>query len=742
MSKEQLPSLLRKLQEAPRVALDVETTGLDIYQPGFRLVGVALAPSETEGYYLPVGHEDFAGLAYQPENIPLEDVKVFLEVLLERVKPLYHNAAFDRQVLAKVLGIPLEKTYGDDTMIALHLMDENHSSSLKEWAKTLLGFDEQVKQLPDIKLDLVVEDHIYATNKLGRKYRKRVYRLKEDWLDRVYEAFKLYLHRGAVSYSLLYKYLSHVFGTLRGYGVAEYTGTFPNDFRYFPVRVAAEYALDDTMNTFALWTRVEQFLDLHPKLQRLYQEIELPVNDVMTRATFKGVRVNNQHIQQVKAILQERLEEARNRVYQAIVELVPPEKLIGVYNLDTILNSPIQLRKLLYEELGFPVLETTETGEASTSRTALQALLKRGLKPRRAKDPERAVELLQAKLEYEAIKKLLSTYTDSLLEKLDPDRRIHTFYNTVGTVSGRMSSSDPNLQNLPRLLPEEVADKPYLQGVDIRKAFEADPGYVFVSADYTSMELVMCAAVSGDETMRDLLNQGRDLHAYTARYAFKVGLDLDDAEFKKKYKDYRQKAKTVNFALIYGGTKFTLVKNFGFSEEEAEQLIQGYFKAYPRVETWMEEVYRQLGKQGYVEYPIYGYIKRMDLPEKLRRARKEMWPHILANDRDTSRQYHAALRTCQNALIQGTSAFIVKEAIVEIDRRLKAEGLDAWVAYQVHDEIGVQANVKHAKRVAEIMLECMVREVNGVRLDAEPEFKRTMSKAEPALTEEELYACA
>jgi len=198
----------------------------------------------------------------------------------------------------------------------------------------------------------------------------------------------------------------------------------------------------------------------------------------------------------------------------------------------------------------------------------------------------------------------------------------------------------------------------------------------------------------------------------------------------------------VNFALIYGGTKFTLVKNFGFSEEEAEQLIQGYFEAYPRVKTWMESVYKQLEEQGYVEYPIYGYIKRMDIPEKLRRARKEMWSYILANDRDTSRQYHAALRTCQNALIQGTSAFIVKEAIVEIDKRLKAEGLDAWVAYQVHDEIGVQANVKHAKRVAEIMLECMVREVNGVRLDAEPEFKRTMSKAEPALAEEELYAGA
>jgi DNA polymerase I-like protein with 3'-5' exonuclease and polymerase domains len=153
----------------------------------------------------------------------------------------------------------------------------------------------------------------------------------------------------------------------------------------------------------------------------------------------------------------------------------------------------------------------------------------------------------------------------------------------------------------------------------------------------------------------------------------------------------------------------------------------------------MEEVYKELEEKGYVEYPIYGYIKRLDLPEKLKRARKELWPHIVANDREVSRQYHAALRTCQNALIQGLSAFVVKEAIVEIDRRLREEGLDAWVAYQVHDEIGVQANVKHAKRVMQIMLECMVREVNRVELDAEPELKRTMSKAEPPIPEEELH---
>lgn len=740
VTRQELPSLLERLKRYERIAIDTETTGLEIFKPEFRLVGLALAPSPSEGFYLPIAHEDFGGLRYQPENLPLEEVRAFLLELLAHVRPVYHNAAYDRLVLAKTLSIPFERSYGDDTMIALHLMDENHPSSLKEWAKTVLGIREQVTTLPELELNLFAEEYEYALNKAGRRYRKRTYRLREDWLEQVYAFFKRYLHRGAVSYNLLYKLISGVFGALRARGVVAYTGAFPNDFRYFPVQLAAEYALDDVMNTYALWEHVQVFLDMHPKLDRLYLEIELPVNDVMTRATYRGVRVNQNHLRQVKDTLLARLEEAKNRAYTALAELIPPEKLMGVYNLDTVLNSAIQLRKILYEELGFPVVETTDSGEASTSRTAIQTLLQQKHTPRRAPHlKEKAYAFLQAKLEYEAIKKLLSTYTDSLIEKLDPDSRIHTFYNTVGTVSGRMSSSDPNLQNLPRLLPEEVAEKPYLQGVDIRKAFEADQGYVFVSADYTSMELAMCAAVSGDATMRDLLNQGRDLHAYTARYAFKVGMDLDDKAFKERYKDYRQKAKVVNFALIYGGTQYTLIRNFGFSEEEASQLIEGYFQAYPRVKTWMEEVYRELEEKGYVEYPIYGYIKRMDLPEKLRRARKELWPHLLASDRSLARQYHAALRTCQNALIQGLSAFVVKEAIVQIDRRLREEGLDAWVAYQVHDEIGVQANVKHAKRVMEIMLECMVREVNGVKLEAEPELKRTMSKAEKPIKEEELH---
>lgn len=152
----------------------------------------------------------------------------------------------------------------------------------------------------------------------------------------------------------------------------------------------------------------------------------------------------------------------------------------------------------------------------------------------------------------------------------------------------------------------------------------------------------------------------------------------------------------------------------------------------------MEEVYRQLEEKGYVVYPNYGYIKRMDLPEVLKKARREVWSIILNNDPEAKRQYYGALRSCQNALIQGYSAFVVKEAIVRMQRRFEEEGLDAQVIFQVHDEIGVLAHVKDARRVADIMLETMERDLNGVKLTAEPEFKRSMSKVEASIPLEKL----
>jgi len=183
--------------------------------------------------------------------------------------------------------------------------------------------------------------------------------------------------------------------------------------------------------------------------------------------------------------------------------------------------------------------------------------------------------------------------------------------------------------------------------------------------------------------------------------------------------------------MIYGGTEWTLVKNFGFSESEAKAAVQGYFEGFPGVKVWMEEVYRQLEERGYVVYPEYGYIKRMDAKKPA-----NTW------DKDAMRQYRAALRTCQNALIQGYSAFIVKEAIVKLHQAFRQAGMQARVAFQVHDEIGVLAPYAEAEQVAGMMEGIMTRWLGAVKLCSDIEFKRTMSKNEKSLTLEEIRALA
>lgn len=229
------------------------------------------------------------------------------------------------------------------------------------------------------------------------------------------------------------------------------------------------------------------------------------------------------------------------------------------------------------------------------------------------------------------------------------------------------------------------------------------------------MEMVVTAALSGDANLKQLVEEGRDLHAYTARHAFNVGWDLDDKAFKAQYPVQRQGAKIVNFALVYGGTEYTLQRNFGYSEAEASQLIEGYFKAYPGVKEWMDSVYAELEDKGFVTYPEYGYIKRMDV---------RSWRNW-----EEKRQFMGCLRSCQNALIQGYSAWIVKDAIAQMTRRFREEGLRSFVSFQIHDEIGCLAPEEEARTVFGIMEEVMTRDVQGVQLRVDGEITRTMSKS-------------
>lgn len=293
--------------------------------------------------------------------------------------------------------------------------------------------------------------------------------------------------------------------------------------------------------------------------------------------------------------------------------------------------------------------------------------------------------------------------------------------------------------------------KPWLKGIDVRAAFVAPEGYVFVSADFTAMELVCAAAVSGDTVLKRLLAEGKDLHIHTARNVmFEVHADLSDSEFecelgitrevlremeddefKKKFKTWRQDAKIVNFALLYAGTAWTLSKSFGFPMEMAEKMEKGYKAAYPGLSRWMDEVYAVLDRDHQIVYPEFHYVKRMDLPPEWLKFK---------DPKGYDRQFRAAKRTCLNAMIQGFSAFVVKKALIEIARDFTDESLDAQVLYQIHDEVGVLVAIPDVERAQEIMLDRMRRYVNDVCLDVDPEIKFTMSKGERSKTIAELTA--
>jgi len=730
-TQDDLENYLEKLKGTERVALDTETTGLDVFAEDFKLVGVCLATSPWEGAYIPVNHENFADLEYQPDNVPEEAVKPFLEEVFANTSVVMHNSPYDRPVLKQTLGLDFDTTFSDDTLIAMHLVDENQKKSLKELSKQFLGASEEKISFTELKKEIgdylrneliVTEKRDAISPKTGRKYKKNFYSLPDNWLQSLGNEFRKFAKDStATPIKFLFDFFAHFFSVLKGRSLVSYDGRMPTDFRYLPVDIAKYYAVDDAMNTFGLWLEAATRLELDDTYS-LYSDIDLVVSDIMMKAQHEGIQIDKDLLHSFGTRLGEKMEELEGEAFALLSDFLPPSVLLDdewedgtSFNPNTVLTSNKQLQYILYNHLGYPVLDTTASGNPSIANKVLKKLLHE--KPQNGHEAK-AKEFIRKKLQMADINKILTTYTYSLAEQADVNSRIHPSFNVAGTVSGRMSSRNPNFQNMPRLLPEELEERPYLQGIDIRQAMVADEGHIFVDFDYTAMEMVVCAALSNDENMRELLNNKRDLHAYTARYAFNVGHDLDDKEFKKQFKIERQNAKIVNFAVIYGGTEWTLQKNFGMSNGEANKLIQGYFQAYPGVDKWMKDTYKTLRTDGYIVYPEYGFIKHLDLPNAPR------------GSREYDRQMAAALRSSQNALIQGYSAYIVKDAIRKMQAIFEKKGMKSRVLFQVHDEIGVHAPIDEAQEVYDIMHKVMEREVNGVQLRAEGEFKFTMSKSE------------
>jgi DNA polymerase-1 len=399
-------------------------------------------------------------------------------------------------------------------------------------------------------------------------------------------------------------------------------------FNAVALEQAAPYAAEDAAVTLKLHRALWPKLEGDARLSSLYRDIELPLVPILSRIERNGARVDRQLLADQSHELGERL---------AILEQSAHDLAGQAFNL----GSPKQLGEILFQKLELPVLKKTPKGAPSTAEDVLAEL---------ALD----YPLPAVLMEYRSLSKLRSTYTDRLPDMIDPGTgRVHTSYHQAVTATGRLSSSDPNLQNIP-IRTEE--------GRRIRQAFCAPAGRSIVAADYSQIELRIMAHLSQDKGLLGAFGANLDVHSATAAEVF--GVPLEDVST-----DQRREAKAINFGLIYGMSAFGLAKQLRLGRHEAQAYIDRYFERYPGVADYMTQTRELAHSQGYVE-TLFG--RRLYLPE--------------INVRNKQRQM-AAERTAINAPMQGTAADIIKLAMIAVDEWLSKADIDALMIMQVHDEL-------------------------------------------------------
>jgi DNA polymerase-1 len=399
-------------------------------------------------------------------------------------------------------------------------------------------------------------------------------------------------------------------------------------FNQVEVDRAAEYAAEDADVTLqlhlCLWPQIEAL----PALKAVYETIEQPLVPVLYRMERAGVLVDRELLRIQSSELAARMLELQAQAHA---------EAGGPFNVD----SPKQLQEILFGKLGIPVMRKTPTGQPSTAEDVLEELAA-------------TYPLPKLILEYRGVAKLKSTYTDKLPLQIDQATgRIHTSYHQAVAATGRLSSTDPNLQNIP------IRTK---EGRRIRQAFVAAPGHSLVAADYSQIELRIMAHLSGDASLLRAFAEDRDVHQATAAEVFSAPLDEVSA-------DQRRSAKAINFGLMYGMSAFGLARQLGISRGDAQRYMDLYFERYPGVKRYMEETRRQARETGYVE-TVFG--RRLYLPE-------------IQSRNQALRQY--AERSAINAPMQGTAADIIKRAMIEVDAWLQTSRLPARLIMQVHDEL-------------------------------------------------------
>ena len=419
-------------------------------------------------------------------------------------------------------------------------------------------------------------------------------------------------------------------------------------FNQVSLEDAIHYAAEDADVSFQLHQT------LHPKLMeinslaKLYTDIEAPLLKVLQTIERNGVLIDESMLQKQSDQFAITLKELESKAYS----------LAGAeFNL----NSPKQLQEILYDKLSLPILKKTPKGQPSTAESVLQRL---------AAD----FPIVQTILNYRTTAKLKTTYTDKLPLMVNQDTgRVHTSYHQAVTATGRLSSSDPNLQNIPIRT---------VEGRRIRQAFIAPKGFQILAADYSQIELRIMAHNSQDPGLLDAFQAGLDIHQATAAEIFAVDLQSVSAE-------QRRSAKAINFGLIYGMSAFGLTRQLGITRGDAQEYIELYFARYPKVKEYMDAIRNQARESGFVE-TVFG--RRLYLPD--------------IDSRNYQRRQYAE-RSAINAPMQGTAADIIKKAMIDLEQRLVAESINAKIIMQVHDELVLEVEDSSVGAVSEFVTEAM-----------------------------------
>jgi DNA polymerase I len=555
----EIPALVERLRRAPLVALAVETSSIEPRDA--EIVGLSLAASPAEVWYLPLAHRPVGGELAAPSPVrnlpPLSDPAMapLRALLTDRAVPkAAHNVKYDWQVLRGV-GIELGGV-AYDAMLASFVLDPGRRSHA---------------------IDNLCLEH------LGR-------------------AMKTY-------------------ADVAGRGRAEVP------FAEVTILAAAEYCGHDAGTVLALHEFFAPSLR-EMAAEPLLREIEMPLVEVLVDMEWEGIRIDRELFARMSAELAADLRRLE-------------EDIARVAGVDLNLNSPRQLASVLFEKHQLPILKKTKTGP-STDADVLEQLAAMGH------------DLPRLILDYRELQKLKSTYVDALPSRINAHTgRIHTSYSQVGAATGRLSSSEPNLQNIPVRTP---------RGEEIRRGFVPREGCVFLVADYSQIELRLMAHLSGDPAFIEAFHQGGDIHRQTAALIFGVPVEQVTSEM-------RARAKTINFATIYGQGPFALSRQLGISQEDAKAFIARYFERFAGVRAFLDRQVKLAREQGYVETL---FQRRRYIPE--------------IRDRNFNLRAYGE-RTAQNSPLQGSAADLIKLAMIHIHDAIREEGLASRMLLQVHDEL-------------------------------------------------------